>query len=166
MKEKIESIRRFLQTAEKMEATRVTINKEDVSILIKILKEYEINHSSCFSPMDEEKFKQIENALGFELYTWQKTMIILGHDRRTGKTTAACLHALVFNELPIDFTRRPRNLKEDCERNSMQRIYEKLRAAGIKTNPIFYRRRDLEAYYAAQSVKVKPKEEIKPIWKI
>lgn len=35
-------------------------------------------------PEYEELFKRIEAALGFKLFTWQKSFIVLGHFRRYG----------------------------------------------------------------------------------
>jgi len=89
-----------------------------------------------FAPEDVKKFEMIENALGFKLYSWQKSYLAIGYYRRIGSTTAECLKRLLFNNTPIDFSERPRNMKEECERMSMNLIQAKLQDAGVATNPI------------------------------
>ena len=95
---------------------------------------------------DKEIFEKIEKALGFRLYSWQKSYMYTGEFRRIGTTTAQCLKRLLFNQSPIDFSERPRNMKEDCERSEMLRIYDTLQEAGIKTNPILRNRKEKELY--------------------
>ena len=38
-------------------------------------------------PEYEELFKRIEAALGFNLFVWQKSFIVMGHFRQYGETT-------------------------------------------------------------------------------
>ena len=100
----------------------------------------------AFLQKDKEIFEKIEKALGFRLYSWQKSYIYTGHFRRIGSTTAECLKRLLFNDTPIDFSEKPRSMKEDCERSAMIRIYNTLQEAGIKTNPILRNRKEKESY--------------------
>lgn len=100
----------------------------------------------AFFQKDKEIFGKIEKALGFRLYSWQKSYMYTGEFRRIGTTTAQCLKRLLFNKSPIDFSERPRNMKEDCERSEMLRIYDTLQEAGIKTNPILRNRKEKELY--------------------
>lgn len=100
----------------------------------------------AFFQKDNEIFGKIENALGFRLYSWQKSYMYTGHFRRIGSTTAECLKKLLFNDMPIDFSEKPRNMKEDCERSVMFRIYNTLQEAGITTNPILRNRKEKEAF--------------------
>lgn len=99
-----------------------------------------------FCPEDVKKFEMIEKALGFKLYVWQKTYLATGHYRRIGSTTAECLKRLLFNHTPIDFSERPRNPREECERFSMYQIHDKLQAAGVATNPILWSRKEKADY--------------------
>lgn len=103
-------------------------------------------HQDAYLQKDKEIFEKIENALGFRLYSWQKSYIYTGHFRRIGSTTAACLKRLLFDSVPIDYSERARNPKEDCERMQMYKIYNALQAAGITTNPILRSRKDKAAY--------------------
>lgn len=103
-------------------------------------------HFDAFLQKDKEIFEKIEKALGFRLYSWQKSYIYTGHFRRIGSSTAECLKRLLFNDTPIDFSEKPRSMKEDCERSSMIRIYNTLQEAGIKTNPILRNRKEKESY--------------------
>lgn len=100
----------------------------------------------AFFQKDKEIFGKIEKALGFRLYSWQKSYMYTGHFRRIGSTTAECLKRLLFDDTPIDFSQKPRNMKEDCERSAMIRIYNTLQEAGIKTNPILRNRKEKESY--------------------
>lgn len=145
MKERINEIISFLEIANNIEATPY-IKKDDIPILLKVLKDYLRYHYSHFHPNDEEKFKEIEKALGFDLFIWQKTFISMGVMRQTGETTARCLRDLVFRDSPIDYSNPPSSNIEKCERYSMIQIAEKLNNAGISTNPILRCKRDLEEY--------------------
>lgn len=117
----------------------VQIEKEDVSLLIEILKEYIVNHDTYFDRERECLYRQIENALGFRLFTWQKSFIETGHFRRIGATTAKCLKILLDTEAePLDYTSHARSLREDFERRQLIEIKRKLDAAGVPTRVVFF----------------------------
>lgn len=106
----------------------------------------------------EEKIKQIEHALGFELFEWQKAFIFEGKDygddirfaRCAGKTIAHCLRVCLsagktiiasrggldlqdfFGEDGLTATRRRYFVKE------LHDIYETLNNAGIETRKIIF----------------------------
>lgn len=106
-----------------------------------------IYRNDCFLPNEIEFFNKIEEALGFRLFFWQKTFLITGHFRQIGATTAECLKRL-FSYIPIDYSRRPSNAKEWCERNQMIKIKEQLQRAGVETVPILTRIKDVRDYKA------------------
>ncbi len=145
MKDKIKELIRFLKIAENIKAS-AQIKKEDVPVLIKVLNDYLRYHDSHSALFEEEKFKEIEKALGFDLFIWQKTFISMGVMRQTGETTARCLRSLVFGNCPIDFSNPPSSQREACERYQMLRIKEKLDEEGIQTNPIFTTKREVNRY--------------------
>ena len=102
-------------------------------------------------PEYEELFKRIEAALGFKLFTWQKSFIVLGHFRRYGETTAMILKELLDTEAaPLDYTRRGMSHREDFYRRETREIQERLHKAGIKTRVIFWSARDKRAYADVQ----------------
>lgn len=145
MKDKIQELIRFLKIAEDNEASP-QIKKEDVPVLMKVLNDYLRYHDSHCMLFEEEKFKEIEKALGFDLFIWQKTFISMGVMRQTGETTARCLRALVFEKHPIDFSNPPSSNREKCERYQLLRIKEKLDEEGIQTNPIFTTKIEVNRY--------------------
>jgi hypothetical protein len=98
-------------------------------------------YGSC-EPEDTDFFKDIEDALGYKLFFWQKTYIMSGVFRRYGETTAMILRRLLKDDRELDFTRRPSSFKEKLYREEVMKIYEKLNAKGIKTCPVFTSRRD------------------------
>ena len=89
-------------------------------------------------PWTEEDFKRIEYALGFKLFTWQKTYILSGHYRRSGKTTAELLKTLVVDvdEDPIDLRRAHHRRSDQWYYDMMVDMYKHLRMAGIETRKI------------------------------
>lgn len=89
-------------------------------------------------PWTEEDFKRIEYALGFKLFTWQKTYILHGHFRRSGKTTAELLKMLVVDvdEDPIDLRKAHIPSRDQWYYDMMVDMYKHLRMAGIKTRKI------------------------------
>jgi len=117
-------------------------------IAIKALKEYITIHETPFLPTEEAFFEEVEKALGFKLYVWQKTYISsIGHFRKTGETTAICLKELLNTDAPpIDFSIPPKNARDDCERHQFREIQEKLIAAGIPTRTVFWSKREKEKY--------------------
>ncbi len=106
----------------------------------------------------EKKIKQIEQALGFELFEWQKAFIFEGKDyggdirfaRCAGKTIAHCLRVCLsegktiiasaggadlqqfFGEDGISWLRR------DFFINELRNVYEILNNAGIETRKIIF----------------------------
>ena len=70
----------------------------------------DIYSNSCFRQAEIEFFENIERALGFKLYFWQKTFLLTGQFRQGGFTTAICLRKL-FRNTPIDFSNPPENAK-------------------------------------------------------
>ena len=98
-------------------------------------------------PEYEELFKRIEAALGFKLFTWQKSFIVLGHFRRYGETTAMILKELLDTEAaPLDYTRRGMSHREDFYRRELRGIQERLEDAGIKTRVVFWSVEDKQRY--------------------
>ena len=107
-----------------------------------------IYRNDCFLPNEIEFFNKIEKALGFKLYFWQKTFLIVGHFRQTGETTARCLKQL-FGKVPIDYSRNPINARENFERKQLWEIKEQLQCAGVETVPILTCRKEVRDYRAA-----------------
>lgn len=98
-------------------------------------------------PENEEMFKEIEAALGFKLFLWQKAFIITGQFRKYGETTAKVLQDLLnVAGMPIDYTKRPRNDREKIYRQKTREIQERLHKAGIKTRVIFWSVKDKTEY--------------------
>ena len=90
-------------------------------------------------PEHEELFKRIEAALGFNLFVWQKSFIVMGHFRQYGETTARILRELLDTEaVPLDYTRRCMSHREDFYRQELRKIQERLKDAGIKTRVVFW----------------------------
>jgi hypothetical protein len=89
-----------------------------------------------YSPVNDLKwddlFEQIERALGFKLFIWQKTYIMGIGFRRSGQTTAEILRLLVGNTvLPYIRLERPKSKQEDLKQKELIKIKEKLDSKGI-----------------------------------
>lgn len=98
----------------------------------------------CYAtPELDKKFEDVENALGFKLFIWQKTYIAYGVFRQYGKTTAEILRLLITPGEIIDFTEPPRNVKEDIFRTELLAVKRKLNSAGVQTNDIYTNKNDL-----------------------
>lgn len=158
--EVVEDIKSILNNVERAQEyngeTLVDIDElidEILSIDAKERKEVEeakklfdrIYRNDCFLPNEIELFNKIEKALGFKLYFWQKTFLIVGHFRQTGESTARCLKQL-FGASPINYSQRPKNAREHCERNTLWKIKEQLQRAGIETVPILTCEKDIRDY--------------------
>lgn len=92
-------------------------------------------------------FKQIEAALGFKLFIWQKTFIMRGVFRQYGETTTKILRELLQTTAkPLDYTRPPHSKREEIYRRELRNIQQKLNNAGIKTRVVFYCKQDKRAY--------------------
>lgn len=75
----------------------------------KIKQEYEWQHREIGQPTLDELFSKINEALGIELWIWQKTYMTMGTYRQMGATTAQCLRVLLFSETtPLDYSSPPR----------------------------------------------------------
>lgn len=115
------------------------IKKSDIERLI-----YRLNTESL-----EENllFEQVEQALGFKLFRWQKSYIISGKFRCYGKTLAECLRILLaFDGEPLDFSYKPKNIKESIFREKLKEIEVKLKAAGIPIRRIFWNKKEKDEY--------------------
>lgn len=107
----------------------------------------ELIYGRQFAPDQEKMFDDIEKALGFRLFTWQKTYISMGVFRCFGKTTAECLKELLETEKePLDYSKPWKNPREHIHREEMKRIKEKLDAAGIQTRIVFWNQIDKQEY--------------------
>ena len=82
----------------------------------KIKQEYEWQHREIGQPTLDELFSKINEALGIELWIWQKTY------------------------------------REDCERQQLREIYQKLNEAGIQTRKVFWSREEKRRWYESQTV--------------
>ena len=93
-----------------------------------------------FNPYPEynKLFHDVEAALGFELFTWQKTYIASGIYRRYGDTTAHILRRLLIDKTPLDLRHRQMGFKEHLEWLQTVDIYEKLAEAGIETCEVVF----------------------------
>lgn len=94
-----------------------------------------------YSPINDPKwddlFEQIEKALGFKLFIWQKTQIMGLGRRRSGETTAEILRVLVGETIsPHIYLDRPKNKVEDFYQQELIEIKRKLEAQGIKTRSV------------------------------
>lgn len=107
-----------------------------------------INWTGC----DLEKtIEEVEKALGFKLFFWQKTYILFGKFRQLGATTAEILRDLLnVSEEPIDYSRRPKNEQEKFYRWELWEIKTKLDAAGISTRTVLFSERDRRAWFWAR----------------
>ena len=108
-----------------------------------------------YNPLNEpewdSKFKEIEKALGFELFFWQKTYIARGEYRLSGRTTAGILRDLLFDvdAEPIDYYKNPPKdrMRQDYDYMFCFRdIKRKLDVAGIKTRSVFFCKADKERH--------------------
>ena len=107
----------------------------------------ELIYGRQFAPDQEKMFDDIEKALGFRLFTWQKTYISMGEFRCFGKTTAECLKELLETEKePLDYSKPWKNPREYIHSEEMKRIKEKLDAAGIQTRIVFWNQIDKQEY--------------------
>lgn len=119
----------------------------------KIKQEYEWQHREIGQPTLDELFSKINEALGIELWIWQKTYMTMGTYRQMGATTAQCLRVLLFSETtPLDYSSPPRTAREDCERQQLREIYQKLNEAGIQTRKVFWSREEKRRWYESQTV--------------
>lgn len=99
-------------------------------------------------PDKEDLFKRVEAALGFKLFTWQKSFIATGIFRKYGETTARCIRELLaVNSPPLDFSRKATHLRSEFYKMEMRKIQQKLNEAGIQTRKVFWSESDKIKYY-------------------
>lgn len=103
--------------------------------------EYKEN-SWIYAPLPEyeELFQKIEKALGFKLFVRQKYFIAWGVWRRLGKTTAQHIRRLVMDKEPVYIPKKPRSAREKFENEELIRIYEKLKAGGVPTCEVIFKK--------------------------
>lgn len=80
----------------------------------------------------------IEKALGFRLFFWQKYYMVYQYFRCYGETTAKNLTELITyrNEKPLDFRKKTSNRKERHAQYDLLRLKKKLDDAGIQTREV------------------------------
>lgn len=94
-------------------------------------------YGTYFEPELEALFEDIEKAIGFKLFVWQKSIIAQGKMRRAGQSTAWVLKELVMPRCsPIDHTTQHINSSHKFDRKMQLDIKQQLDNAGILTNPI------------------------------
>ena len=102
-----------------------------------------------FSPELEKTFAAVEKALGFKLFIWQKTFIANTTYRRSGRTTAEILRALLnVSKPPLDYTKPVVDHMERFYREETREIKAKLDAAGIPTRTVFFSWQEKQKYYS------------------
>ena len=81
---------------------------------------------------------EIENALGFRLFSWQKYYMVHQRFRCYGETTAKNLTELITyrNDTPLDFREKANTLRENYERYDLLELKKKLDDAGIQTRKV------------------------------
>ena len=95
-----------------------------------------------------QKIEEVEKALGFKLFVWQKAFIARGQFRRMGATTAEILKDLLdVSALPIDYSEPERNFMEMFYRRELRGIKLKLDEAGIPTRTVFFSKKDKWEYF-------------------
>ena len=103
----------------------------------------EMIYNVTFRPEKEKLLSDIEKALGFKLFVWQKTFILGGGYRRYGATAAECIRELILVEKgPIDCSRAPKSARGGIYREELRRIQERLIQAGVNVRPIFWSEKD------------------------
>lgn len=95
----------------------------------------------------EKTIHAVEQALGFDLFIWQKTFIQHGEFRQMGATTAEILRDLLnVSGNPIDYRQPPRSERERFYRTELRHIKQKLNDAGIPTRMVWFSERDKRAH--------------------
>lgn len=108
-------------------------------------------------PEYDELFKAIEAALGFKLFVWQKSFIVMCRFRQYGETTARILRELLeLKSEPLDYTMPPQGIKEEAYRQEFRKIYEKLKNEGIETREVFWSVADKRRYTKEKNVTQNP----------
>lgn len=98
-------------------------------------------------PEWNKRFEEIEKALGFKLFIWQKTYIIKREFRQFGATTAQILQELLdLDKGPIDYSKKALP-GEAFYRFDLIQMKEKLDEAGIPTRPVFRSAMEKKMYF-------------------
>lgn len=99
-------------------------------------------------PEWNKTFEEVEKALGFKLFHWQKTYVVGVSFRRLGSTTACILRDLLWDAegSPIDYTKPESSKMERSYRSKLLEIKEKLDKAGIKTRVVLCCQADAEEW--------------------
>lgn len=128
-------------------------------------KKDEMIHSSLDFYELDNIISQIEDALGFKLYIWQKTYIQYGEMRKTGKTTAYILRQLLNTDNdPLDLSTqrdyarnadRIANVYYKTYKTMVKEIYEKLVRKGIPVRKVFFTPAEAEEYRKNRKEKFK-----------
>lgn len=101
-----------------------------------------------FPPPLEKWFKEVENALGFKLFFWQKTYIQRGVFRCYGETTARILRELSqVDKEPLNLIRyRARNMRERFYYDELLEMKKTLDEAGVPTREVWTCEKDRRKY--------------------
>lgn len=83
-------------------------------------------------PIVDMDFTEIENALGFKLFIWQKTYITRGEWRQIGMSTAQSIRRLLQVDKPLKLYANV-SPRERIENQITWGIYQQLHNAGIDT---------------------------------
>lgn len=103
------------------------------------------NAEWIYDPVPEETsypelgklIKDVEKALGFKLFYWQKCYIMTEKYRQTGDTTAKVLRALLLQtDKPIDFRYAALTNAEGYFRSELLKTKKILDDAGVKTRDV------------------------------
>lgn len=81
-------------------------------------------------------YEKVEEALGFKLFIWQKTLIERGKYRQSGRTTAQILRELLTDTEQELVLQRPHSIREEIEQHQLLEIYKKLKENGIKCKTV------------------------------
>lgn len=125
------------------------INYPDERCFSYILSDYETEKKKTedleriyHSPFERDSwvdFDAVEKALGFRLFGYQKSYILGQGFRQMGRTTAEILRLLFDKEQydnPIDFSKPPRNKRQQSFRNDFYNVWNKLNSANIKMRKV------------------------------
>lgn len=113
-------------------------------------------------PKWNRKFEEVEKALGFKLFIWQKNYILVQGFRGYGEATAKALQELLFGvkEEPIDYSSPVANKRWSIYKDELRKIKEKLDNAGIETRPVFFSIDDKLAWEHEEAKKKKKYEDL------
>lgn len=106
-------------------------------------------------PKWDDLFEEVEKALGFKLFYWQKTYIMMSEISRFGGTTANILRSLLDVEgEPLDYTKPAMNNRDRFYRDTLLDVKEKLDKAGIKTREVWRCKAEKDEWYKKRSVSI------------